>query len=76
MDLDVVARGYSIATITDIIYIMVGELYSELHIKLFCKPNHVEVVWHELIKAKPIEPMDICQERAKRKPNHTIYYGL
>ena len=55
---------------------MVGELYSELHIKLFCKPNHVEVVWHELIRAKPIEPMDICQERAKTKPNHTIYYGL
>ena len=76
MDLDVVARGYSIATITDIIYIMVGELYTELPIKLFYTPSHAEEVGHAIIKAVPIEPMHICQEKGKRKPNRTIYCGL
>ena len=76
MDLIVVARGWVTATIMDIIYIMVGELYAILPIKLFHTPNHVEEVGHELIEVKPIEPKDICQERAKRKPNRTIYYGL
>ena len=60
----------------DIIYIMVGELYAELPIKLFYTPNHTEEVGHELIRANTIEGKDICQERAKRKPNCTIYYGL
>ena len=60
----------------DIIYIIVGELYAELPIKLFRTPNYVEEVWHELIRIKPIEPKDICQERVKRKPNHTIDCGL
>ena len=76
MDLDVVARGQVIATIMDIIYIMMGELYTELHIKLFYTPNHTEEVAHELIRVEPIEPKDICQERAKRKPNRAFYYGL
>ena len=53
-----------------------GELYAELPIKLFQTPNYAEEVWHKLIKIKPIEPKDICQERAKRKPNHTIDCGL
>ena len=60
----------------DIIYIMVGELYTELPIKLFYTPIHVEEVGHELNRVEPIEPKDICQERAKRKPNHTIYFRL
>ena len=60
----------------DIIYIMVGELYVVLPIKLFHTPNHVEEIGHELIEVDPIEPKDICQERAKRKPNHTIDFGL
>ena len=60
----------------DIIYIIVGELYAKLPIKLFQTPNYAEEVWHKLIRIKPIEPKDICQERAKRKPNHTIYCGL
>ena len=55
---------------------MVGELYSELQIKLFYTPNPMEEFGHALIRAKPTEPMDICKERAKRKPNHTIYCGL
>ena len=55
---------------------MVSELYSELQIKLFYTPNLTEEFRHALIRAKPIETMDICQERAKRKPNRTIYYGL
>ena len=55
---------------------MVSELYSELKIKLFYTPNLAEEFGHALIRAKPIETMDICQERAKRKPNCTIYYGL
>ena len=60
----------------DIINIIMGELYTELPIKLFRTPNYAEEVWHELIRIKPIEPKDICQERAKRKPNHTIDCGL
>ena len=76
MDLDVVARRQVTATIMDIIYIMMGELYTELPIKLFYTPNHAEEVGHELIRVEPIEPKDICQERAKRKPNHTIYFRL
>ena len=60
----------------DIIYIMVGVLYAELPIKFFYTPNHVEEVGNELIRADTIEGKDICQERAKRKPNRTIYYGL
>ena len=60
----------------DIIYIMVGELYVELTIKLFYTPNHAEEVGHVVIKAVPIEPMEICQKKAKRKPNCTIYCGL
>ena len=60
----------------DIIYIMVGVLYVELPIKLFRTPNYAEEVWHELNKVEPIEPKDICQERAKRKPNHTIDCGI
>ena len=59
-----------------IIYIMVGELYTELPIKLFYTPKYAEEVGYELIWVEPIEPKDICQERAKRKPNHTIYCGL
>ena len=55
---------------------MVGEFQAELPIKLFYTPNHTEEVAHELIRVKPIEPKDICQERAKRKPNRTIYCGL
>ena len=34
----------------DIIYIMVGELYAVLPIKLFHTPNHVEEVGLELIE--------------------------
>ena len=76
MDLDVVARRQVTATIMDIIYIMMGEVYTELPIKLFYTPNHAEEVGHELIRVEPIEPKGICQERAKRKPNRTIYCGL
>ena len=75
-DLNVVARGRVTATIMDIIYIKVGELYVKLLIKLFRSPNYAKEVWHELIRVEPIEPKDICQERVKRKPNHTIYCGL
>ena len=53
-----------------------GELYAELPIKLFYTPNHAEEVGHELIRVEPIEPKGIHQERAKRKPNRTIYCGL
>ena len=53
-----------------------GDLYVELPIKLFYTPNHAEEVGHAVIKAVPIEPMEICQEKAKRKPNCTIYCGL
>ena len=53
-----------------------GELYTEQPIKLFYTPNHTEEVAHELIRVEPIEPKDICQERAKRKPNCAFYYGL
>ena len=60
----------------DIICITMGELYAKLPIKLFYTPNHAEGVGHEHIRAEPIDPMDICQERAKRKSNHTIYCGL
>ena len=60
----------------DIIYIMVGELYAELPVKLFYTPNHAEDVGHELIRANTIKAKDICQERAKRKPNRNIYYRL
>ena len=60
----------------DLIYIMVGELYAELPIKLFYTQNHVEEVGHELIRDEPKELKEICQERAKRKPNCTIYCGL
>ena len=55
---------------------MVGEIYAELQIKLFYTPNPTEEFGHALIRAKTIEPMDICQERAKRKPNHNFYYRL
>ena len=44
----------------DIIYIVVGELYTELPIKLFYTPNHAEKVGYELIWVEPIEPKDIC----------------
>ena len=76
MDLDLVARGRVTTTIMDIIYIMAGELYDEQPIKLFYTPNHAEGVGQELIRVEPIEPKDICQDRAKWKPNHTIYCGL
>ena len=76
MDLDVVAWGRVTTTIMDIIYIIPGELYTELPIKLFYTPNHAEEVGYEFIWVEPIEPKDIYQGRAKRKPNCTIYYGL
>ena len=76
MDLDVVAQGWVTATIIDIIYITVGELYTKLPIKLFYTLNHAEEVGHELIRDKAKELKDICQERPKRKPNRTIYCGL
>ena len=60
----------------DIIYIMVGELYTELPIKLFYTPIHPKEVRHELNRVEPIEPKDICQERVKRKLNRTIYFRL
>ena len=53
-----------------------SELYAELPIKLFYTPNHAEEVGHELIRDEPKELKEICQERAKRKPNCTIYCGL
>ena len=55
---------------------MVGELYDEQPIKLFYTPNHAEEVGQELIWVEPIEPKDKCQDRAKWKPNRTIYCGL
>ena len=45
-------------------------------IKLFYKPNLAEEVGHAFIRAKPIEPKDMYQERPKRKPNHNFYYRL
>ena len=75
-DLNVVARGRVTATIMDIIYIKVGELYVKLLIKLFRSPNYAKEVWHEFIRDKPIEPKDLCQERSIRKPNRTINCGL
>ena len=44
---------------------MVGELYTELPIKLFYTPNHAEEVGYELIWVEPIEPMEKYQEREK-----------
>ena len=55
---------------------MVGELWAELPIKLLYAPNHAEEVGHAFIRAKPIKPKDMNQERAKRKPNPTFYSGL
>ena len=45
-------------------------------IKLFYTPNHIEGVRHALIRVEPIELEDMYQERAKKKPNPTLYYGL
>ena len=55
---------------------MVVELWAELPIKLLYTPNHAEEVGHAFIRAEPIKPKDMNQERAKRKPNPTFYNEL
>ena len=55
---------------------MAGELCAEMPIQLFYSPYLMEEIGHALIRDEPIEPMDICQEKAKRKPNRTIYCRL
>ena len=55
---------------------MVGELWAELPIKLLYTPNRTEEVGHAFIRAEPIKPKDMNQERAKRKPNPTFYSEL
>ena len=51
---------------------MVGELQAELPIKLFFTLNQTKEVGLAFTRAKPIEPKDLYQERAKRKPNPTF----
>ena len=51
---------------------MVGELQAELPIKLFFTLNHTKEVGLAFTRAEPIEPKDMYQERAKRKPNTTF----
>ena len=62
------------ATITNIIYIMKGELQAERPIKLFSTPNHAKKVGHAFIWDEPIEPKDMYQQSVKRKPKSTFYY--